>query len=523
VELAKRQAVVRRLSALEDLVDMTMLLTDKTGTLTENKLHVDAFEVFSLSERDALSYALACTTGESSPLDTAVAEYAHGRRAAELPRSGFVPADSERKHSTATVALPEGARTLSLGAPQVVIALCDPSPEERRRFEAFLERAASAGKRVLALSAGEAEAHMRLAALLAFSDPLREDVPRVLSFLQKSGVQVKMLTGDTRIIAADTARRLGFAGEILPREAFDDRAAFPGAFARAAGFAEMLPKDKLLAVEEAKKRYVVAVTGDGVNDVPAVRAADVGIAVRNAVDALRSTADIVLLDNGLRVIGDAVIEARTVFMRLYHYSIFRISESFRVILTIAIIGLLLKTYPLTPIELILLALLNDIPVVSIAFDRVRVPRKPAAIDVKGRFLLSSLLGLTGVGNSLCMLWILLSLQVPWEQVQTVFFLKLVVSGHLLLYVAHTEERWWRFFPSLPVIVSISLTQLLATALAVSGLFVAPLSWPMVLFVWIWSFFWMQVSELAKYALERLRPVRVEAGGSEPAVRPRYTV
>jgi H+-transporting ATPase len=344
---------------------------------------------------------------------------------------------------------------------------------------------------------------MQLFGLISLSDRLRADVPDVLRFLREHGIAVKMLTGDTFEIASDVAKSLGFTGSLLRREVVDDTKQLASVFASAAGFAEMLPKDKLTVVLEAAKQHTVAVTGDGVNDVPAVKAADVGIAVKNAVDALRGTADIVLLSDGLGVIKDAIIEARQIFARLYHYSVFRIAESFRVIVTIAIIGLILGAYPLSPVQLILLALLNDIPVVSIAFDRVRIARAPAAINVRRRFLLSTILGITGVGNSLLMLALATAVwHLPWELIQTVFFLKLVVSGHLMIYLAHTDERWWRFLPSRSVILATLSTQLLATLFAVVGIFAAAISWQLALFVWLWAFVWMQVGEFAKYATQK---------------------
>lgn len=513
IELTRKQAVVRRLSALEDLANVSMLLSDKTGTLTENALHVTGIVPFGgVSETLALEYAASCATRDgNNPIDVAVSKRAAESGARPFTLIDFIPGDSERKRSTGFLMEKDERHAISFGAPQVIEKLCDMDASDRNRFAQIVGDAASRGERVLALAVGPAdEAHMRLAALFTLADRLRADVPEVLAFLGEHGVGVKMLTGDSYEIASDVAKTLGFAGPVMRRAVFDDEH-FPQNFAEAGGFAEMLPKDKLVAVQEAKKHYTVAVTGDGVNDVPAVKAADVGVAVRNAVDALRETADIVLLDNGLGVIKDAIVEAREVFMRVYHYSVFRISESFRVIVTIAVIGLLFKTYPLTPVELILLALLNDIPVVSIAFDRVKVPRAPASIDVKRRFVLSSLLGLTGVGNSLLMLWITWSvLHLPWAMIQTVFFLKLVVSGHMLLYVAHTDERWWTYLPSKSVIAAVTTTQLLATAFALGGIFAAAISWKLALFIWLWSFLWMQVSELAKYVMQR-----IEAAAKQP--------
>ncbi len=294
-----------------------------------------------------------------------------------------------------------------------------------------------------------------------------------------------MVTGDHRAIGERVAHELD-----MPPEAV---------------YAEVLPADKYRLVNEARKDYVVAVTGDGVNDVPALKASDVGIAVSNAVDALKSTADIVLLSSGIGVIRDAIIEARKIFLRLYSYSVYRISESFRLIITIVLMGIVYRVYPLSPIQLILLALLNDAPIISLAFNRVREAHQPATIDARARMRLSSLYGLVGVLNSFLFFYCATAFfHLEWGVVQTLFFLKLTVSGHLLIYVAHTEERWYKFLPSKAVVITTGVTQLIATGLALGGVFMASAQWYWVAFVWVWAFFWMQVSELMKDIQKKLR-------------------
>ena len=250
-------------------------------------------------------------------------------------------------------------------------------------------------------------------------------------------------------------------------------------------------------------RRVIAVTGDGINDVPPAKAADVSFAVANAVDALKGTADIVLTLPGISVIKDAIIEARKIFTRLYNYSLYRISESFRLIVTIAVIGFIFGTYPLTPVQIILIALLNDVPIISLAFDRVAVSMKPSVMNPKKRFTLSTLFGFTGIANSMILLSIAIYVfHTPWIVIQTIFFLKLTVSGHMLVYVAHTERPWYRYLPSKQVIWATILTQLVATAIAYFGIFTAPISLFYIVLVWVWSFLWMQISEVVKHAYAR---------------------
>jgi H+-transporting ATPase len=345
---------------------------------------------------------------------------------------------------------------------------------------------------------------MSLVGLLLLADPLDEEAAEVINFMKANGIEVKMLTGDNRAISQRVTNELSMQGEVVEREKIKWTEESTALFQKTAAFAEILPDDKYRLVQAAKKNYVVAVTGDGINDLPPIKVADAGIAVSNALDALKGAADIVLLTPGLAVVKDAVIEARKIFARLYSYSVYRISESFRIILTVVVLGLLFLNYPLTPLQLILLALMNDIPIVSLAFNRVKIASRPAKINVKERFMLSTIFGLVGVANSLLMVFVLVYLlHMDWGSIQTVYFLKLTVSGHLLIYVAHTAERWFRFLPSREVILATMLTQLTASAFAAFGLFMTQIPVSLVALVWVWAFFWMQVSELGKYVQQHL--------------------
>ncbi len=504
LQLAKKHVIVRRLSSLEDLANVNLLLSDKTGTLTENRIQVDSILVLEVKdEKEIMSFAVSATNAaENSALGNAVIAKAKEMLVTGFQQKTFIPGDSERKRSTVVITKDNKPWVVTLGSPSVVRDLCKfKTKESEQLFDKSVYDAANRGDRALVVAIkkdSKEENELTPAGILFLSDTLRADAKETITSMREQGITVKMLTGDGIAIAQKVAKDLGLQGDIAPRTVFDSPDTLTKALSTAAGFAEVLPEDKFAAVEAAKKTNIVAVTGDGVNDVPPIKASDVGIAVKNSVDALKSTADIVLLTNGISVVKDAIIEARKVFLRVYHYSVYRISESARLIITIGLIGLIVGNYPLTPIQIILLAVLNDLPIVSLAFDRVHAAKVPATIDVKRRFLLGTTYGLTGVLNSMIMLFVALSmLHLPWAQVQTLFFLKLVVSGNFLIYVAHTEERWFKYLPSWQVIASISTTQLIATIWAFSGFFTAALPLWLILFVWIWSFFWMQTAELGK--------------------------
>ncbi len=505
LSLSKKQVVVRRLASLEDLANVDLLLSDKTGTLTQNIIKIERV-ITSGHFTESEVIALASSAISRSPedlIDSAIYKKAKQLSLVPYEQVDYTPGDSERKRSTAIVEIDGKRSVISLGAPQIISSLCALNVADKESFDRTVRMGADDGYRALAVAVnkeGMEERDMQLIGIILLADSLHADAKSTIDFMGQNSIEVKMITGDSLEISRRIARELGIKGEIYQRSILDeDKALLEKQFDSIGGFAEVLPKDKYEIVTLARNNHVVAMTGDGVNDLPAVKNADVGFAVSNAVDALKGGADIILLKSGISVIKDAIIEARKIFTRLYNYSLYRISESFRVIITIAVIGLIYKTYPLTPVQLIVLAFLNDIPIVSLAFDRVKLTEKPAHVDAKKRFTLSTLFGLTGVANSLILLFIMTNyLHLPWTIIQTVFFLKLTVSGHMLVYVAHTKENWFKYLPSKQVIVATLATQLLATLFALTGFLTTPISLSLIIIVWVWSFFWMQISELMKH-------------------------
>ncbi|HVB20027.1 MAG TPA: HAD-IC family P-type ATPase [Candidatus Paceibacterota bacterium] len=499
--VAAKKALVRRLSSLEDFANVTLLLTDKTGTLTENKISVERVHAYTpFSEDDVRVYASMAAEPGSTAIDYAIVA-AGGPDVSPQHVLQTIPADSTRKRTT-TLLERDGVRYLvSVGTPPIIERLCSPLDGLAASVHRDTEDAAKDGSRAIAValkkdpSGIEDEHGMSFIGMLVLADPLRADAKETLRFLKNEGVNAIMVTGDTKETAAHVAVTLGLMGNIVRTKDLDFANLPADIFATTAAFAEVSPEDKLALVTAAQQRYTVAATGDGVNDLPAVRKADVGIAVANAVDALKGTADIVLLDSGISVMQTALTEARKIFFRLYNYSVYRISESFRLIVTALVLGLIIKGFPLTPVQIILLAFLNDIPIITLAFDRVKRVDRPADVVPRERFTLGTLFGLVGVAESLVMYFLLADVfHLPLAIIQTAFFLKLTVSGHMLVYVAHTKERWWKFLPAKSIIWATSITQAAATALAVFGIFVTAIPLSLAAFVWIWTFLWMQMNE-----------------------------
>ena len=511
--LGRKQVVVRRLSALQDLANVNLVLTDKTGTLTKNEISAAKVVCYAdhINEAQVIAYAYnASSRTTPDAIDTAIAQkYESLDTALEgMKEVRFTPFDSDRKHSTAYVTIDGVPYVLSLGAPQVIKDLAPfKDAEKSAQYDRDIAAAAADGYRVLAVAIGAnrtEEKDLDLIGLIYLADPLDETSKDTVAFMLDHGIDVKMVTGDNRVIAKRIAADLGLNGEVLAADELHHLEDTPdkvqAKLAQLAAFAEIMPKDKYDLVRACEPHFIVASTGDGINDLPALKTANVGIAVAGAVSALKSLADIVLLGHGLSLIRDAIIESRKIFVRLYNYSVYRISESFRLIMTILVLGLWYGSYPLVPLQIILLAFMNDIPIISMATDRVKISKEPAHVDARGRLSFSVVFGIIGVTHSLIFFFLMRDLwHLQTGIIQTMFFLKLTVSGHLLIFVVHTKERWFKFLPSRGVMGAILITQTIATGLAVTGLFMpAGISIGQAALVWGWSIAWMQVEEIAKH-------------------------
>jgi H+-transporting ATPase len=274
---------------------------------------------------------------------------------------------------------------------------------------------------------------------------------------------------------------------------------------KADGFAQVFPEHKFHIVDVLQQRgHIVGMTGDGVNDAPALKKADCGIAVSGATDAARAAASIVLLTPGLSVIIDAIKESRRIFQRMNSYAIYRIAETLRVLFFMTLAILIFNFYPLTAVMIVMLALLNDGAILSIAYDNVHYKDKPEAWNMRMVLGVATVLGLIGVVSAFGLFYLGERVfHLDRAHIQTLMYLKLSVAGHLTIFLTRTRGPFWSIRPARILWVAVLGTQIIATLIAVYGLFMTPLGWGWALFVWGYALAWFLVNDRVKLLAYRV--------------------
>jgi H+-transporting ATPase len=404
--LAHKKAIVTRLAAIEELAGVDVLCSDKTGTLTQNKLTLgDPFCVNGiLAEQVILNAALASRADHKDTIDLAVLGGLKDDQALkDYQVVHFQPFDPVHKRTEAIVKGKDGKEfRVTKGAPQVIMELSANAGQVKPAVEKAVNEFAVRGFRSLGVARAEGGGPWRFLGVLPLFDPPREDARATIATAGEMGVNVKMVTGDQAAIARETAVKLGLGTNILDAAGFGDTkhhetAQLAESIEKADGFAQVFPEHKFHIVDVLQQRgHIVGMTGDGVNDAPALKKADCGIAVSDATDAARAAADIVLMTPGLSVIIDAIKESRNIFQRMNSYAIYRIAETLRVLLFMTLAILIFNFYPLTAVMIVMLALLNDGAILSIAYDNVQYNNKPEAWNMPMVLGVSSVLGVIGV-------------------------------------------------------------------------------------------------------------------------------
>jgi H+-transporting ATPase len=517
--LAKKNAIVSRLAAVEELAGMDVLCSDKTGTLTQNKLTLgDPFSADGAAPGQVIfSAALASRAEDQDPIDLAVLS---GLKDGQQQNGGyqvqhFQPFDPVHKRTEATVKGPDGrVFKVTKGAPQVILALTANAAQVQARVDKAVNEFAARGFRSLGVARADEGGEWQFLGVIPLYDPPREDSKDTIATAQHMGVDVKMVTGDQLAIAKEIARQLGLGTNILDAGLFAETGHHQSgqlhdAIQKVDGFAQVFPEHKYHIVEVLQEKgHIVGMTGDGVNDAPALKKADAGIAVSGATDAARSAADIVLLTPGLSVIVDAIKESRKIFQRMNSYAIYRIAETIRVLLFMTLSILVFNFYPVTAVMIVLLALLNDGAILSIAYDRTHYSDQPEAWNMPLVLGISTVLGIAGVIASFGLFYLGERVfHLDRDMIQTLMYLKLSVAGHLTIFVTRTRGPFWSIRPAPILLGAVVGTQALATLIATYGVLMTPIGWGWALLVWGYALAWFLFNDRVKLAAYRIFDVR----------------
>ena len=563
LNLAKKQAIVSRLTAIEELAGVDIFCSDKTGTLTKNEMQVAESVIFDKhTEEELFLYAVLASRHENhDPIELPLFHYLDENYPQnnwqQWQQHKFNPFDPVVKQTSAEVSNNGETFTVYKGAAQVFLEQANIAKNEAIIINQSIDLFASKGYRTLAVAIQKEKQELKLIGLIPLIDPEREDSAQVIQTMRNAGVEVKMITGDNIAIAREIGHRLGlnkrvirakelsgrssnkllelsralsnaiyhrlhpevshleaekFSDEVMTElEQIYDISTLEKEFVHTHEselidtlesidiFAEVLPEDKYMIIDSLQKAgHIVGMTGDGVNDAPALKKADCGFAVSNATDAARAAADIILTSPGISVINDAIEQARITFERMKSYATFRVAETIRIILFMTLSIVIFDFYPITALMIILLALLNDIPILAIAYDNTKVSEKPVKWKMHTLLTMSTILGISGVIASFFLFFFLRQQGFDEKLIQSLIFLKLIIAGHSTIYITRVDDWFWkRPWPSPLLFFATFGTEILGTIIAVYGLFITPIGWEYAIYIWIYALVWFLINDVIK--------------------------
>jgi H+-transporting ATPase len=473
LELAKRGVLVTRLSAIEEAAAMDVLASDKTGTITANRLTLAALKpVNAADENGLLRYAaLACDEATQDPIDMAILDAARARKLLDNPprRIRFTPFDPQTRRSETLFEDNGMTRRAIKGAALEVAALAG-APDIAAEVDAL----AAGGYRVLGVAFGD-ETALQFAGLVALQDPPRDDSIALVENLRQLGVRVVMVTGDGQATAQTVAKAVGIGERACPARLITEAPA--QAITRCDVFAQVFPEDKFHLVEALQGAgHVTGMTGDGVNDAPALKQAEVGIAVANATDVAKAAASLVLTNPGLSDVVAAVETSRRIYQRMLTYTLNKIIKTLEIAIFMSVGVMLTGVFVITPLLIVLLLFTNDFVTMSIATDRVAFSRKPERWRV-GTLMLTA--------TPLAALILVLSfsvffagrdwLQLPLPQLQTLIFVMLVFTGLGNVYLVRERRHFWHSRPGKWLLLASVLDLIIVIIMASQGILMAAIS------------------------------------------------
>ena len=502
-ELAKRGVLVTRLSAAEDAATMDVLCVDKTGTITMNQLAITGvIPLEHATEADVLfAGALASQEANQDPIDLAFLAAAKERRifdnVPKVTAVSFTPFDAKNRRTEAVLEQNELRFRVMKGAARTIAEACGLEPPAIEALEASISASAAKGYRTLAVARGPETGAAALVGLVSLYDPPRPDAKELIAELRSLGVSVKMLTGDALPVARDIGQGVGLTdirrvADLKATSALPDNKSVD-LLAGADGFAEVYPEDKYIVVQHLQAAgHVTGMTGDGVNDAPALRQAEVGIAVSTATDVAKGAASVVLTKAGLTNIVSLVEQGRTIYQRILTWIINKISRTILKSAFVAIAFVVTGKFVVSAFAMLLLVFMTDFAKISLSTDNVRPSTKPETWNIGGFITVSVVLGIAMVAETLLLLWFGWShfgLATRSNSLYTFSFLLLLYFAVFSVLSARERHWFWSTMPSKTVLGALIADALVGTTLTRAGLpGLMPLAWTQTLAIFVYAMF-----------------------------------
>ena len=497
MELAKRGALVTRLDSIEDAASIDVLCLDKTGTITQNKLSVAEIIPFpKYTEEDVVATAALASQEEGMDIiDLAVIEYAKSIKVDfnVFKRISYTPFNPAIKRTEAIIGIDANRLKAIKGAAQIVISMClGIDKEDKEKANGIIEGFSRKGHRTVAVARSEDDDldNLKLVGLLSLADPPRPDSKGMIEQARKLGIKPIMLTGDNMAIAKEIALQAGIGGNIIRMADIgglseDEQVRIVG---ESDGFAEIYPEDKYKIVKLLQSRgHMVGMTGDGVNDAPALKQAEMGIAVSNATDVAKASASVVLTEAGISVIINAIAISRQTYQRMLTWVINKVTKVIEFVGLLTLSFFWLHDIVLSLLGMSLLVFANDFVTMSLATDNVKHTPNPNKWNVKNITLASLLPGMLLVVEG--MLVILIGMKyfnLEWEKLRTLVMLNLVFNSQFRVLIVRERRHFWSSMPGRELLILSAATIIGFALLGAYGIFVPPLTSYQVLSVLIFS-------------------------------------
>jgi len=491
-EMSKKGVLVTRLTAIEDAASMDVVCLDKTGTITKNVLSVMDPITYDCTEKDLLSYAVVASDSSSEDsIDDAVIEYAKlkGYFPDISKRTSFIPFDPHTKRTEALIEAENGTLKLVKGSPPVLMKLYS-YPE---KMTEDVDNLSKKGYRVIAVAIEDGA--RRILGLIPLHDPPREDSSKLINELKDLSIDSKMVTGDSKAIAGEIASQVGIGTRTCD---VSDALKGTGSIDNYDVFSEVFPEDKYAIVKKLQNEgHIVGMTGDGVNDAPALKQAEVGISVSTGTDVAKAAASIVLTHEGVSDIVEAVKSGRRIYQRMLTYILNKIIKTIQVVFFLTISFFIFRFFATTPFDIILLIFANDFVTMSIATDNARYSLKPEKWGTRHIITTSGILAALLVGEGLMALYIAIRLGLSHPEIDTFIFDILVFSGQFTVYMVRERDRFWKSMPGKWLLLASTVDIIFVSLISIEGILVTPIGYLLVLFAIGLTFVWMAFMDTFK--------------------------